>query len=186
MTNPIVPWMGGKRRLSKRLLALFPNHECYVEVFAGGAALYFKREEPAKVEVLNDLNGDLVNLYRVVQHHLEEFVRQFKWALSSRQIFEWQKMAVPETLTDIQKAARFFSPAPCVWGQGHWADIRHCHHRPAYQSVADRGKPLASLAAPVRHVRREPSVAEVRPKVRSAPHLSLYGPPILENPGVRS
>lgn len=108
MTNPIVPWMGGKRRLSKRLLALFPEHECYVEVFAGGAALYFRREQPAKVEVLNDLNGELVNLYRVVQHHLEEFVRQFKWALSSRQIFEWQKMAVPETLTDIQRAARFF------------------------------------------------------------------------------
>ncbi|AZF24517.1 DNA adenine methylase [Pseudomonas sp. R2-60-08W] len=108
MTNPIVPWMGGKRRLSKRLLALFPDHECYVEVFAGGAALYFKREQPAKVEVLNDLNGDLVNLYRVVQHHLEEFVRQFKWALSSRQIFEWQKMTAAETLTDIQKAATFF------------------------------------------------------------------------------
>lgn len=108
MTNPIVPWMGGKRRLADRLIPLFPPHECYVEVFAGGAALYFKREQPAKVEVLNDLNGDLVNLYRVVQHHLEEFVRQFKWALSSRQIFEWQKMTVAETLTDIQKAARFF------------------------------------------------------------------------------
>jgi len=61
--------MGGKRRLSKRLLELFPEHECYVEVFAGGGALYFKREQPAKVEVLNDLNGELVNLYRVVQHH---------------------------------------------------------------------------------------------------------------------
>ncbi|MGE6387391.1 DNA adenine methylase [Pseudomonas sp. NPDC078416] len=108
MTNPIVPWMGGKRRLAKPLLALFPAHDCYVEVFAGGAALYFKRPEPAKVEVLNDINGDLVSLYRVVQNHLEEFVRQFKWALSSRQIFEWQKMTRPETLTDIQRAARFF------------------------------------------------------------------------------
>lgn len=38
--------------------------------------------------VRNDLNGELVSLYRVVQNHLEEFVRQFKWALSSRQIFE--------------------------------------------------------------------------------------------------
>lgn len=60
------------------------------------------------MEVLNDLNGDLVTLYRVVQNQLEEFVRQFKWALSSRQIFEWQKMTRPETLTDIQRAARFF------------------------------------------------------------------------------
>lgn len=36
--------------------------------------------------MLNDVNGDLVNLYRVVTHHLEEFVRQFKWALTSRQV----------------------------------------------------------------------------------------------------
>lgn len=100
--------MGGKRRLADRLIPLFPAHECYVEVFAGGAALFFMRPQPAPVEVLNDLNGDLVNLYRVVQNHLEEFVRQFKWALSSRQIFEWQKMARAETLTDIQRAARFF------------------------------------------------------------------------------
>ncbi|KIY17248.1 DNA adenine methylase [Pseudomonas amygdali] len=108
MSSPIIPWMGGKRRLADRLIPLFPPHECYVEVFAGGAALYFMRPQGAPVEVLNDINGDLVTLYRVVQNHLEEFVRQFKWALSSRQIFEWQKMTRPETLTDIQRAARFF------------------------------------------------------------------------------
>ncbi|SIO61520.1 DNA adenine methylase [Paraburkholderia phenazinium] len=75
--------------------------------FAGGAALYFMRP-PAKVEVINDINGELVNLYRVVQHHLEEFVRQFKWALSSRQVFKWLQDTVPGTLTDIQRAARFY------------------------------------------------------------------------------
>ncbi|WBJ17749.1 hypothetical protein PALA56_04515 [Pseudomonas aeruginosa] len=63
---------------------------------------------PAEVEVLNDVNGDLVNLYRVVQHHLEEFVRQFKWALSSRQVFKWLQETRVETLTDIQRAARFY------------------------------------------------------------------------------
>lgn len=108
MSSPIIPWMGGKRRLAKYLLPMFPAHDCYVEAFAGGAALFFLRGQPAKVEVLNDINGDLVNLYRVVQHHLEEFVRQFKWALSSRQVFEWVKEIPPATLTDIQRAARFF------------------------------------------------------------------------------
>ncbi|PXB82110.1 restriction endonuclease subunit M, partial [Pseudomonas aeruginosa] len=44
----------------------------------------------------------------VVQNHLEEFVRQFKWALSSRQVFKWLQMTRPETLTDIQRAARFY------------------------------------------------------------------------------
>lgn len=106
--SPIIPWMGGKRRLADKLLPLFPPHECYVEVFCGGAALYFMRHIPAKTEVINDLKGDLVNLYRVVQHHLEEFVRQFKWAISSRQVFEWEQDKDPAGLTDIQRAARFY------------------------------------------------------------------------------
>lgn len=107
MSNPIIPWIGGKRRLADRIFPFFPEHKCYVEPFAGGAALFFLRR-PAEVEVLNDINGDLTNLYRVVQNHLEEFVRQFKWALSSRQVFEWLKMTRVETLTDIQRAARFY------------------------------------------------------------------------------
>jgi DNA adenine methylase len=107
-SSPIIPWMGGKRRLAPKLLPLFPPHECYVELFCGGAALFFMRQVPAKVEIINDLKGDLVTLYRVVQHHMEEFVRQFKWALSSRKVFEWQQMTNPETLTDIQRAARFY------------------------------------------------------------------------------
>lgn len=106
--QPIIPWIGGKRRLADRIFPLFPRHSCYAEPFAGGAALYFLRPVPAEVEVLNDINGDLVNLYRVVQHHLEEFVRQFKWALSSRQVFKWLQETRPETLTDIQRAARFY------------------------------------------------------------------------------
>ncbi len=71
--TPIVPWIGGKRRLAKHILPLFPEHTCYVEPFCGAAALYFLKA-PAKVEVINDVNGELVNLYRVVRHHLEEFV----------------------------------------------------------------------------------------------------------------
>lgn len=106
--NPVIPWMGGKRRLADKLIPLFPQHECYVEVFAGGAALYFLKPGIADTEVINDINGDLVCLYRVLKHHLQEFVRQFEFALTSRQIFEWEKMTRVETLTDIQRAARFF------------------------------------------------------------------------------
>ena len=105
--NPIVPWIGGKRRLADVLIPRFPPHRCYLEVFAGGAALFFLRP-PAEVEVLNDANNQLVNFYRVVQHHPDELVRQFRWVLNSRQAFEWLKMTPPETLTDIQRAARFY------------------------------------------------------------------------------
>lgn len=105
--KPIVPWIGGKRRLAKHIIPLFPQHDCYVEPFCGAAALYFLKV-PAKSEVINDVNGELINLYRVVQHHLEEFIRQFKWSLTSRQIFKWMQITPQETLTDIQRAARFY------------------------------------------------------------------------------
>lgn len=106
-STPIIPWIGGKRRLAKNLLPQFPEHTCYVEPFCGAAALYFLKV-PSKVEVINDINGELVNLYRVIQHHLEAFIQQFKWALVSRQMFEWLQITPEATLTDIQRAARFY------------------------------------------------------------------------------
>lgn len=70
--------------------------------------MLFLRPEPAKVEVLNDAQRDLVTLYRVVQHHLDEFVRQFRWQLVARDEFQRLLKADPDTLTDIQRAARFY------------------------------------------------------------------------------
>lgn len=106
MAKPLVPWIGGKRKLADHILPLFPEHQCYAEPFSGAAALFFLKE-PSQVEVLNDVNDDLVNLYRVVKNHLEELYKQFKWVLSSRQNWEWMQSTPPETLTDIQRAARF-------------------------------------------------------------------------------
>lgn len=107
--TPIVPWPGGKRRLAKHILPIIENqpHRCYVEPFAGGAAILFMRT-PAPVEVINDLNGELVRLYRCVRYHLDELVRHFRWSLASREMFKWAQLQNTETLTDIQRAARFF------------------------------------------------------------------------------
>lgn len=113
--HPIIPWLGGKRRLASSLLPLFPEHRCYVEPFAGAAALFFLKD-PVDSEILNDINGDLVNLYRVVKNHLEEFVRQFKWALVSRELFKWLQDTPPASLTDIQRAARFYFLQKCAFG----------------------------------------------------------------------
>jgi DNA adenine methylase len=112
---PMVPWIGGKRRLAPHILPMFPEHLCYVEPFCGAAALFFMKQ-PAKIEVLNDINGDLVGLYRVVKNHLDEFVRQFRWALASRELYGWLHATPPATLTDIQRAARFFYLMKCGFG----------------------------------------------------------------------
>ena len=102
-------YMGGKSLLAKKIVTKMPEHDCYCEVFAGAAWLLFKKEEAVSdVEIINDINLDLVTLYRVVKHHLEEFIRYFKWILVSRDEFYRFRKEDPETLTDIQKAVRFY------------------------------------------------------------------------------
>lgn len=107
MRSPLSGWLGGKYRLATKIIKLIPDHLCYVEPFAGAAWVLFKKPA-SKVEVLNDWNGDVVNLYRVLQNHLEEFLRFFKWVLVSREEFERLLKLQPDALTDIQRAARFY------------------------------------------------------------------------------
>jgi len=100
-------YLGGKSRLVNTIIPKIPEHTCYCEVFAGAAWLLFRKEE-STVEIINDINADLATLYRVVKHHLEEFVRYFKWCLVARDEFDRLLKEAPETLTDIQRAARFY------------------------------------------------------------------------------
>lgn len=100
-------WMGGKSLLAQNIIERIPTHKCYVEPFAGAAWVLFRKSE-SKVEVINDINKDVITLYRCLQWHLEEFLRYFKWVLVGRDEFARLKAANPETLTDIQRAARFY------------------------------------------------------------------------------
>jgi DNA adenine methylase len=100
-------YRGGKSLLVNKIIKRIPEHVCYCEVFAGAAWLLFGKEE-SKVEIINDINKDLITLYRVIKNHLEEFVRYLKWILVAREEFARFKAENPETLTDIQRAVRFY------------------------------------------------------------------------------
>jgi DNA adenine methylase len=103
-----ISYIGGKSLLAGRIIPMMPEHKCYCEVFAGASWVLFKKE-PSDVEIINDINSDLVTLYRVVKHHLDEFAKYFRWALVvAREEFERLKAENPDTLTDIQRAARFY------------------------------------------------------------------------------
>jgi DNA adenine methylase len=105
MVGPL-SYIGGKNRLAKQVIEIFPKHTTYVEAFAGGAQVFFHKE-PSKVEVLNDLDGEIVNFFRICQAHHEELIRYFRFALVSRKWFDLLKAIDPATLTDIQRAARY-------------------------------------------------------------------------------
>ena len=107
MNSPLA-YIGGKSKLAKTIIEMMPDHKSYCEVFAGAAWVFF-RKEPSKYEVINDLDSDLVCFYRVLQNHLEEFLKQFKWLLASREWFEdWKRQQDAGGLTDIQRAARYY------------------------------------------------------------------------------
>src|SRR5712671_162504 len=106
MIGPL-PYIGGKNRLATKIIAMLPEHITYVEPFAGGAQVLFHKP-PSNVEVLNDLDFDVTNFFRVCQWHYEEFVRYLRFCLVSRKLHELHLASNPATLTDIQRAGRFF------------------------------------------------------------------------------
>jgi DNA adenine methylase len=103
--KPILRWPGGKRRMLKHLLPMIPEHTCYCEPCAGGLAMLMAKER-SPVEVVNDLNGDLVALYRNLQYHLPELLRQIEFMFSSREMLK--DFVAQPGITEIQRAANFF------------------------------------------------------------------------------
>lgn len=83
MKTPI-SYYGGKQGMLRHILPLIPPHDLYTEVFAGGAAVLFAKE-PVKINVINDLNGELVNFYRTTVSHFEELRREILRTLHSRE-----------------------------------------------------------------------------------------------------
>lgn len=109
VANPPAPYLGGKRLLAKRLRALIDAtpHRAYIEPFVGMGGVFLRRPTPAPVEVINDANGDVANLFRVIRRHYEPFVDELRWLITSRAEFQRQNALDPRLLTDIERAVRF-------------------------------------------------------------------------------
>lgn len=109
--NSFIGWIGGKRALRKQILALFPEQiGRYIEVFGGaGWVLFAKEKKPNQLEVFNDMDGELINLYRCVKYHCTALQEELRWLLSSReQFFIYKSQIQQQGLTDIQRAARYY------------------------------------------------------------------------------
>jgi DNA adenine methylase len=106
MRGPL-SYVGGKNRLASHIISLTPKHKTYVEPFAGGAQVLF-RKSPSDVEVINDLDGELINFYRVCQSHHEELLRCLRYTLLSRKLHNLLTRTPTESLTDLMRAARYF------------------------------------------------------------------------------
>lgn len=134
----LINWVGGKRLLRKKIAELIPeNIGSYIEPFGGGAWVLFYKDKWANLEVYNDLDNDLYNLFTVTKYHAEELTKELKFLANSRKIFV--QILKSEPLTDIQRAAKFFFLIQRSYG------AKGSHFATARNGLASSGKSQARM-----------------------------------------
>jgi len=106
----IAPYLGGKRFLAGRLarrIAAIP-HEVYAEPFLGAGGVFLRRTHVPRTEIVNDINRELVTFLRCLQRHYGPLLEELRFRVQARAEFERLKASDPATLTDLERAARFF------------------------------------------------------------------------------
>lgn len=107
--KPIAPYIGGKRNLAKRLCRVIDAHDhvTYAEPFVGMGGIFLRRSQPARSEFINDRSKDVYNLFRILQEHYVAFLDLLRFQITTQAGFERLLKVDAETLTDLQRAARF-------------------------------------------------------------------------------
>jgi DNA adenine methylase len=108
-TLPVAPYLGGKRLLSKTVIGRIEQilHTTYAEPFVGMGGVFLRRSLRPKAEVINDINRDIATLFRILQRHYPQFLDTIKYQITSRAEFNRLVDTRPDTLTDLERAARF-------------------------------------------------------------------------------
>ena len=102
-------WIGGKSALRNAILNRFPDKVGrYIEVFGGAGWVLFGRDPvPGQMEVFNDADGELINIYRCVKYHPEALQKELDGLPDSREVFfDYAAQEHIRGMTDIQRAAR--------------------------------------------------------------------------------
>jgi DNA adenine methylase len=122
-------WYGGKFNHLNWLLPLLPAATHYCEPFAGSAAVLLNRP-PSPVETYNDIDGEVVNFFRVLRDRQEELIRAIGLTPFAREELRIAAEELVNDLSELERARRFFVRARQVRtglaqtaSAGRWA---HC------------------------------------------------------------
>ena len=101
----VLKYPGAKNRIVDWICGYIPPHEVYLEPYFGSGAVFFNKI-PARIETVNDLDGDVVNYFRVVREHSRELASLLAQTPYSRD--EYEKAYEPQDgITDVERARRF-------------------------------------------------------------------------------
>lgn len=105
--KPPFAYYGGKGRLAPWIVTLFPAHRVYVEPFAGSAAVLFAKSR-ARHEILNDVDGDVINFFRVLRTRAAELEEACRLSPYSRDEFAACANLDDPSLDDLERARRWW------------------------------------------------------------------------------
>ena len=129
-SRPMLRYHGGNWRLAPWLIGFFPKHRVYVEPFGGGASVLLRKAR-AYAEIYNDLDGEVVNVFRVARDHGEQLARAVELTPFSRAEFQ---QAYESAEDPIERARRTVIRS----FQGFGSDGVHSHHRTGFRSNSNR------------------------------------------------
>lgn len=158
--RPLMGYIGGKQKLARHIVRLFPHHTTYVEVFAGGAAVFFYKE-PSPIEVLNDVDSGIVNLYRVLQDRalFDEFLWRMRFTLWSREMY-YDAAATWRTEPDpVKKAHKYFMAVAQAFAGQEGNTWGYAVHDPETNMLTSRMR-RASKRLPLIHHRLQSALIE--------------------------
>lgn len=108
-TEPIAPYLGGKRLLAKTIVPIIEKipHNIYCEPFVGMGGIFFRRTQKPKCEAINDINNELVNMFRMVERFPDYLADMLKFKICSRAEFKRMLATPPLLLTELERAVRY-------------------------------------------------------------------------------
>lgn len=144
--NSFMSWVGGKKALRDEVIIRMPPfYEKYIEVFGGAGWVLFRKSPGNEVEVFNDFNSNLVNLYRCVRDNPRRLKFKLQYVLNSREDFRWiaylHKRGIFPRFHDYDRAAKFYqlirysyasgldsfaSQPHSIWGDFPLIDMASC------------------------------------------------------------
>jgi DNA adenine methylase len=179
--KPPFAYYGGKTTLAPQIAALLPEHEHYVEPFAGSLAVLLAKE-PSRAETVNDLDGDIVTFWRVLRDRPDELCRAAEMTPHSRAELA---TAWTDADDDLEQARRVW--VRLTQSRGHslkrtgWKFSRRIEAGHAAQRVASFAERMPQSAERLRGVTLENRDAlDLIRDYGSEPNVCLYvDPPYL-------
>lgn len=152
--KPVFAYYGGKTRFAPWIASLLPTHRVYVEPFAGSAAVLLAKA-PVRHEVLNDLDGQVVNFYRVLRERCEDLELAVSLTPYSREEYALADFDEPG-IDDLERARRWWVRSTQGFGQSAtkatgWS-ISTQQNSPRMHQITNRMPRFAAVAERLRHV----------------------------------